>query len=196
MCCVYVQLHFSDYWGNNIYLELPWLKFTYLSATFSMREAPQAGHGRGKKGRGNNAWLWLGFICTTLPPVHMHYYGDFKGDELFCYLQDFCFMQGTHLAERCSEKISTALFITISASWHQDHLNAIAAAVGSCGSSGSSLISALNFFVILNKSCRVSHLLRERQQYSSTLQRQVKVELNSILLQANMCLQLKNCKPK
>lgn len=175
---------------------ISWLAMVeiYLSATLSMWEAPQVGRVKGRKGRGKDAWFWLGFICSTLPPVHMHYHGDFKGDEPFCYLQDFCFMQRTRSTERCSEKISTALFVVISASWHQEHLNAIVAAVGSCGSSGSNLISDPNFFVILNKSCWVSHLLRGRQQYSSTSQWQV--ELNSILLQASICLQLKSCKRK
>lgn len=161
-----------------------------------MWEAPQSGHGRGRKGRGKDAWFWLGFICATLPPVHMYYHGDFKGDELFYHLQDFCFMQGTHSVERCHENISTPLFIVISMSQHQEHPNTIVAAAGSCGSSGSNLISAPNFLVILNKSCCVSHLLRGRQQYISTSQWQVKAELNSILLQASICLQLRSCKRK
>lgn len=52
-------------------------------------------------------------LISKDPPVHMYYHGDFKGDELFCYSQDFCFMQGTYSGDRCSEKISTALFIKI-----------------------------------------------------------------------------------
>lgn len=160
-----------------------------------MWEDPQAGYRRAKQSRGKIAWFWLGFICATLPPVHMHYHGDFEGDEQFCYyLQDFCFMQGTHSGGRCSENISTALFIMIDVSWCQEQPNIIIAAVGCCRSSGSSLISETNFFVMLNKSCQVSHLLRERQQYSSTSQRQVEAELYSILLQTCICPQLDNYK--
>lgn len=153
---------------------------------FSMWEASQAGHRRAERDKGKIAWFWLGFICATLPPMDMHYRGDFEGDELFCYyLQDFCFMQGTHSGERCSENTSIALSIMIDVSWCQEQLNTIITDVASCRSSGSSLISDTNFFVMLNKSCWASHLPRERQQYSSTSQWQVKAELSSIKLLAH-----------
>lgn len=158
-------------------------------ATFSVQAQKSQNRQR------EDCWFWLGFICATLPPVHMHYHGDFEGDKFFCYyLQDFCFMQGTHSGQRCSENISIALFIMIEMSWCQEQPNIIIAAVGSRRSSGSSLISETNFFVMLNKSCWASHLLREKQQYSSTSQWQLKAELNSILLQACICSQLDNCK--
>lgn len=100
-----------------------------------------------------------------------------------------------HIQGRDVVKISVlALFIMIEVSWCQEQPNIIIAAVGSHRGSGSSLISETNFFVMLNKSCWASHLLRERQQYSSTSQWQLKVELNSILLQICICSQLDNCK--
>lgn len=91
----------------------------FLRAAFSVWGARQAEHGRNRKGKGEDIWFWLGFICTALLPVHVHYHGDFKGDKMFHYLQDFCFTQGTHSSERCSKKITVALLAMISTNWHQ-----------------------------------------------------------------------------
>lgn len=92
--------------------------YLFKSSIFSVESSPGR-HGRDRKGRGKDIWFWLGFICRALLPVHVHYHGDFKGDEMFHYLQDFCFTQGTYSWERCGEKITIALLAMISTNWNQ-----------------------------------------------------------------------------
>lgn len=92
--------------------------YLFKSNIFSVESSP-GGHGRDGKGRGKDIWFWLGFICRALLPVHVHYHGDFKGDEMFHYLQDFCFTLGTYSSERCGEKITIALLAMISTNWNQ-----------------------------------------------------------------------------
>lgn len=159
MCCVYVQWHFLDYWGNNIYLELPWLKFTYLNAPFARWEAPQAQHGRGRKGRRKDAWFWLRFVCGS-PSCACALPWRLQRRWNVLLPSGFLLRAGDTSAEKCSEKIGPALFVMISVSWHLEHPNTIAAAVGCCTSSGSDLISALNFSVSLNKSYWALQFLR------------------------------------
>lgn len=135
--------------------------YLFKSNIFSVESSP-GGHGRDGKGRGKDIWFWLGFICRALLPVHVHYHGNFKGDEMFHYLQDFCFTLGTYSSERCGEKITIALLAMISTNWNQRVSHHCFEAMRSCRSSGSTFICPV-LFVTLKKSSWISCLLRGRQ---------------------------------